>query len=103
MIEIFFIGMISGELSSNYFTRLSVKSTLYPNFINSLKLFDNFDIGLIPLINNKFNRCKSPIKFFDLTQLGLAVIASNSPPYTFIENNGARFSIKNTEKIGTMK
>ena len=47
----------------------------------------NVDIGVIPLANNEFNPCKSPIKFLEYAALGIPVIASNIPPYSDVIDN----------------
>lgn len=41
----------------------------------------NFDIGLCPLEDNKFNRCKSSIKFYEYAMVGTVTLASNVLPY----------------------
>lgn len=41
----------------------------------------NFDIGLCPLIDNRFNRSKSAIKFYEYAMAGTATLASKIPPY----------------------
>lgn len=41
----------------------------------------NFDIGICPLIDNRFNRCKSAIKFYEYAMVGTATLASKIPPY----------------------
>lgn len=51
-----------------------------------LKLM-NFDIGLAPLIDNPFNRCKSAIKYFEYAAVGVPTIASNIPPYSDVITN----------------
>jgi glycosyltransferase involved in cell wall biosynthesis len=38
-------------------------------------------IGLAPLLDTPFNRCKSPIKAMDYAALGLVVLASDTPVY----------------------
>jgi glycosyltransferase involved in cell wall biosynthesis len=40
-----------------------------------------FDIGLAPLSDNQFNRCKSPIKAFQYWALGIPIVASPMPMY----------------------
>jgi glycosyltransferase involved in cell wall biosynthesis len=42
----------------------------------------NLDIGLCPLIENKFNRSKSAIKYFEYTMVDACTIASDIPPYS---------------------
>lgn len=48
----------------------------------------NIDIGIAPLINNEFNRCKSNIKFLEYSSNSTVTIASNVYPYsnTIINN-----------------
>jgi len=41
----------------------------------------SFDIGICPLIDNEFNRCKSNLKWLDYTWAGIAVVASDVGPY----------------------
>ncbi len=40
------------------------------------------DIGLIPLTQNGFNVCKSPLKWAELASLGIPSICSGVPPYS---------------------
>lgn len=47
----------------------------------------NFDIGLAPLVDNLFNRCKSAIKYFEYSMVGVPTIASNIPPYSDVISN----------------
>lgn len=50
----------------------------------------NPTIGLIPLVDNEFNRCKSSIKWLEWGALGIPCITSNVSPYKEIatEDNG---------------
>lgn len=40
-----------------------------------------WDIGLAPLEDNEFNRCRSPIKFLEYTACGVATVASDVGVY----------------------
>lgn len=40
------------------------------------------DIGIAPLRDTSFNRCKSSIKFYEHAALGIPTVASNIPPYS---------------------
>jgi len=54
------------------------KFICYPD---KLKLL-NLDIGLCPLVDNRFNRCKSSLKWLDYSAVKAATIASHIPPYS---------------------
>ncbi|WP_428490919.1 glycosyltransferase [Rhodopila sp.] len=54
----------------------------YPGFVNWLTSMEpQWHIGLAPLLDSPFNRCKSPIKAMDYAALGLFVLASDTPVY----------------------
>ena len=53
----------------------------YPGFVNWITQEPGWDIGLAPLADTGFNRCKSSIKTLDYAALGLAVVASDVPAY----------------------
>jgi GT2 family glycosyltransferase len=54
----------------------------YPGFVNWLTSAEpQWHIGLAPLLDTPFNRCKSPIKAMDYAALGLVVLASDTPVY----------------------
>ena len=45
-------------------------------------------IGIAPLVDNNFNRCKSNIKYLEYTMAGIPVIASNVLPYSSTIKDG---------------
>ena len=49
----------------------------YPETLASL----NLDIGLCPLADSRFNRCKSAIKFYEYAACGTLTLASRVTPY----------------------
>jgi GT2 family glycosyltransferase/glycosyltransferase involved in cell wall biosynthesis len=53
----------------------------YPGFVDWITQEPGWDIGLAPLADTAFNRCKSPIKALDYAALGLAVVASDVAVY----------------------
>ena len=62
---------------------------LYPKVLTELSL----DIGLCPLLNTPFNRCRTPSKAMEYNLAGAIVLASdsvtyNSEPTSFIVKNG---------------
>jgi glycosyltransferase involved in cell wall biosynthesis len=50
----------------------------YPDRLAKL----NFDIGICPLEDNNFNRCKSAIKLYEYAMVGTPVLASRVLPYS---------------------
>lgn len=48
----------------------------------------DFDIGLCPLQDNKFNACKSALKWMEYSAMNTPVIASNVSPYKEVITDG---------------
>jgi glycosyltransferase involved in cell wall biosynthesis len=68
---------------------LRAKYTMYPLDIHLYaQLYRHFDVALAPLLNTKFNRCKSELKVVEAGYTKTAIIASNTTPYkeTIIHN-----------------
>ncbi len=53
----------------------------YPGFVHWVSRDGGWDVGLAPLEDTAFNRCKSPIKTLDYAAIGLPVLASDGPVY----------------------
>jgi glycosyltransferase involved in cell wall biosynthesis len=53
----------------------------YPGFVNWARQHGGWDIGIAPLVDSPFNRCKSAIKSMDYAALGLPVLASDIPVF----------------------
>ena len=53
----------------------------YPGFVDWCKSQARWHIGVAPLVDDEFNRSKSPIKAMDYAALGVAVVASDVPAY----------------------
>ena len=45
---------------------------------------ENFDLGLAPLVSNKFTKCKYYNKFIEYAMFGIVGLYSNTEPYTFV-------------------
>ncbi len=52
----------------------------YREFLQTLAGL-HWSIGLAPLVDDPFNRCKAPTKFIEYTGCGIPVVASNVVPY----------------------
>lgn len=52
----------------------------YNEFLSTLSEL-NWDIGLAPLVDAPFNRCKAPTKYIEYTACGIFVLASNVSVY----------------------
>lgn len=61
--------------------QLSPLNMSYPNFIPWMMKNLSWDVGIAPLENTIFNRCKSDIKFLDYSALGIPGIYSRVPSY----------------------
>ena len=51
-------------------------------------VFKHMDIGIVPLNNIEFNHAKSFIKGLEYTAAGVPFIASYSPEYQYLADNG---------------
>lgn len=61
----------------NVEVRLGVPFDVYPQILRALRI----DIGLAPLVDNEFNRCKSPIKTYEYALINALSIVSDVEPY----------------------
>ncbi|WP_429038380.1 glycosyltransferase [Aeromonas veronii] len=64
------------------------KNNDYPNFVNWLHQRVNWDIGIIPLVDDKFNKSKSHLKFLEYSALKLPIVVSNVETYSNICKHG---------------
>lgn len=62
------------------------KNTDYPSFVNWLLKRVKWDIGLIPLVNDNFNKSKSYLKFLEYAALDMAIIVSEHDVYKEVAN-----------------
>ncbi len=53
----------------------SVKIEHYPDMLA------RFDIGLAPVVDSRFNRCKSDLKYIEYSMIGIPTVASRIPTY----------------------
>lgn len=69
-------------------------------YVNWRKLPQNImrsDINIIPLEKNKFNNCKSELKYFEAGILKIPTIASSTDPYRFAIKDGVNGFLADTE------
>lgn len=57
-----------------------------------------WDIGIAPLIDDQFNKCKSNIKWFEYTMKKIPTVASNVLPYQSIETGKTGLLCSNTNE-----
>lgn len=62
-----------------YYNRIESKDIMNGEFG---KIYEDIDVLLVPLTNNKFNRCKSELKFIEAGFTNTAVISSKVIPYS---------------------
>jgi glycosyltransferase involved in cell wall biosynthesis len=99
-IEINLIGILANDSNEQWYKTIVPPQPIgsgYPAFVNWICNKPTFDIGIAPLIDNEFNRCKSAIKFLDYSVLGLATVASDVNGYALIRNGENGFRVNNTE------
>jgi len=58
-----------------------VNARVYPRFVRWFVRQPHWDVGLSPLVDNPFNRCKSDIKFLDYAALGVLPVLSDIAAY----------------------
>lgn len=63
------------------------KNNQYPNFVEWLHKRAKWDVGIIPLAPNNFNKSKSHLKFLEYAALNLAIVVSNFETYHPIAKN----------------
>ena len=79
-IEIICIGPPGEFLRRTGLAIQSHENMSYSHFKAFLATLDN-TIGIIPLDDSRFSRCKSPVKFLDFSLAGIPTVCSDVPPY----------------------
>ena len=75
-----------------------------PYYPMSMKIFydwlgknADWDIGIIPLVTNDFNKCKSELKYIEFSALGVPVVASDMNVYNEAIEDGVTGFLANNE------
>lgn len=77
------------NVAPTFGTRVGLpKKSDYRNFVHWLHQRVHWDIGVIPLIDNKFNRSKSNLKFLEYAALDMAIICSDVETYRNVARDG---------------
>jgi len=64
------------------------------------KMYDEVDVLLVPLVDNEFNRCKSPLKLAEAAAKDVAVIVSDTQPYSdYLEDGVNCIAVNNRKKV----
>jgi len=81
-IQLYVVGCGDNLPDVDYIQRLTPPSARYDVFVNwLLRISHQFDLGVTPLIDQKFSACKSNLKCLEFNSLKLPVITSNVKPY----------------------
>jgi len=81
--DVTLIGVAPDVEPAPWLHRLSppAEAVSYPRFVRWLREQGPFDLGLAPLVDGAFNRCKSDIKALDYAALGMLPLVSDGPAY----------------------
>jgi GT2 family glycosyltransferase/glycosyltransferase involved in cell wall biosynthesis len=82
-VSIDLLGISSQPALPDWVNRISMPihaASGYPGFVNWITQ-QHWDIGIAPLADTPFNRCKSALKALDYAALGLPILASDGPVY----------------------
>ena len=78
-----------------------IKLPYYPMSANTfyrwLSENSDWDIGVIPLLNTEFNKCKSELKYIEFSALGIPVVASDVSAYSETIQNGVNGYLSSNE------
>jgi glycosyltransferase involved in cell wall biosynthesis len=91
-VSVSIIGVLPEERDTAEALRIPVPPHIaqsYPAFAVWLQSLSQFDIGVAPLVSNKFNQSKSYIKWLEYSALGCATLASAVGEYTAALKNGS--------------
>lgn len=79
-LKIVAIGPIATTFVANNIKVTKVELMSHPDFKAYISSIDN-GIGIIPLDESTFSKCKSPVKYFDYSSCGIPSVCSKVMPY----------------------
>lgn len=92
------IGVSDSIPQYDWITRvIPSKGSLYPKFVEWFVANNPYDIGLSPLVDTEFNRCKSDIKCLDYLAAGITPMVSAITPYNEPDLDDYIIRVKNSE------
>jgi len=100
VIELDVIGIVPDNHRRDWFNVVPVpdgESGSYPLFVNWLRGINRWDIGIAPLVDNDFSRCKSYIKYLDYAALELAGVFTSIGVFDGVVNHGETGLLVNNE------
>jgi glycosyltransferase involved in cell wall biosynthesis len=86
--ELNLIGVSEEAPLKPWIRTITPPTSIYPLFMQWLRSLPEFDLGIAPLEASFFNECKSAIKYWDYTSLGIPTLASGFGPYESIVSDG---------------
>ena len=100
-IQVEVVGALGNEEPPPWLRTLKVTPGFkdYAVFVSWLRSKGPWHIGIAPLRDNLFNRCKSWIKFLDYSALGLVTVAERTP-YGEVIRNGSNGILAGTNDDG---
>lgn len=97
-ISLTFIGVHPELKEYEHLTSITYQSSLslekYREYVNEA----NFDIGLAPLYNDDFSKCKYFNKYLEYTFSGTVGVYSNVEPYVFVIKDGVNGYLVNDDE-----
>jgi GT2 family glycosyltransferase/glycosyltransferase involved in cell wall biosynthesis len=91
---------VTGDTGSDWFTAISIPrhvSASYPRFVEWIQHRNTWHWAAAPLLDNSFNRSKSPLKFLEYSALGLPSLCSDVETYgEAVRSSGAGLLVANT-------
>lgn len=92
------------NVGADYTDIVGAKDTQYIGWTQHVELsyeLLNFDIGVAPLVDNEFNRSKSPLKAMEYGARGIPTVASAVEPYNnYIEHGVDGFLVRHEHEWG---